>query len=110
MTTLPLPRLHPARIAVPQKLSSLRPNRTVALALVGVLSLAASATVTVIYVQEQAARAAVISEHDATLRGLGESMEVTESTLRLEQVKEAEYRGLMLEQDAAFANVEGFLQ
>lgn len=110
MTTLPLPRVRGLRFHLPEKVAALRPSRTVALAAVGALSLAGSVYISVTQVQAQAEHTAVVAEMESALGALTTSIETVTSQVALNQVQVAEYRSLVLEQDAALASTDGFIQ
>lgn len=91
-------------------LSFLGSYSTAILAALGVLSLAGAGAITIHQVQDQNEHAAtvadlqqVIADHDASTRS-------AQSSARLLDTQIAEYGALLLEQDAAFASVEGFLK
>lgn len=105
--------LSPLRLFDPparQKLTVLRPTATAALAAAFVVSLAASVTVSVTQVQAQSEHTRVVSDLEATVGGLTSAVKTAESSVASKKTELAEYRSLLLEQDAAFANTDGFLQ
>lgn len=109
MTTqaLPRPRL-PLHFASSLRLR--RPRPTWLLTATGIALLGSAVAISVAQVASQGEHTAVVSDLHADLSGHTATLDGVNSTIQLTQLGVAEYRALMLDQDAAFENVTGFLK
>ena len=109
MTTqaLPRPRL-PLHFAPSLKLR--RPRLTWLLAATGIALLGSAVAISVTQVASQGEHTAVVSDLHVDLSAHTATLDGVNWTIQLTQLGVAEYRALMLDQDAAFEDATGFLK